>query len=221
MNITILIGSPKGKNSASNNIAAYINSQFSERGFNTEIIYLVQRQETGKLSQLIDKTSSSDLIMLIAPLYIDSIPAITINYMEQYYNQQKNKPGKEQKLMVIFNCGFPEPNQNDLAIAMCKNFAKQTGMEWMGGITIGMGAAFEHQNLNDAGRMSINLRKGLNMAIDSLIQDRTIPVEAVTTASKPLLPLFLITFIMVHFGGWMWKNRLQDKKRLNDQPYLT
>ena len=219
--VLILVGSPKGKKSASNNFALYLEDKFREKGIETEKSYLVKYQKPERLKELVKKASTPDLLIIVAPLYIDSIPAITINFMEECY-KSKDDP-HEQKLMALFNSGFPEPNHNDLAIKMCKNFASKMDMEWMGGITIGMGAAFESISLTDAGGMARNLRKGLDAAVESLSQNKKIPSEAMLTASKPLLPLFLSKFFMCYFGERLWKRQVKDKivrKKMHYRPYI-
>ncbi len=245
-NTLILVGSPKAKKSASNNISQYIKDKIHENGVEAEIVYIAKHQKPDKMEKLVKRASESELLIIVAPLYIDSIPAIAINFMENYYNyhgltikpvietqqkilaQQVNETQKEpkiqQRLLAIFNSGFPEPNHNDLAIDMCKNFASQTDMEWAGGITIGMGAAFENRSLNDAGGMARNLRNGLDNVVESLVMGVPVPSEAELIASKPLLPLFLAKFVMRWFGGRMWKSRVNDKSvrnNMNNRPYET
>ncbi|EKQ50794.1 MAG: putative flavoprotein [Methanobacterium sp. Maddingley MBC34] len=219
-NVLILVGSPKGKNSASNNFALYLEDKFQEKGIETEKAYLVEHQKPKRLKKLVEKAFIPELLVIVAPLYIDSIPAITINFMEECYKSKEDS--HNQKLMAVFNSGFPEPNHNDLAIRMCKNFASKMDMEWMGGITIGMGAAFERSSLIDAGGMARNLRKGLDAAVESLSHNKPMPSEAVLTASKPLLPLFLSKFFMCYFGEWLWKRKVKDKavrKKMRYRPY--
>lgn len=222
-NVLILIGSPKGRRSASENIASYLEDRFKHNDVETEKIYLVEHQKPDRLKKIVKKASTPELMVIVAPLYIDSIPAITINFMEEFYLYKKSLPEKGQKLLTIFNSGFPEPDHNDLAIDMCRNFAHQTGMEWMGGVTSGMGAAFESRSLDNAGGMARNLKKGLDEIVDSLSQNKTVPSEAVHIASKPLVPLFLAKFAMRWFGAKMWKNMVKDKtirKEMYKQPYL-
>lgn len=225
-NVLILIGSPKAQNSASNNFASYVEDKFKMNGVDTSKMYIVRHQKPEKMEELVEKASQSELIVLINPLYIDSIPAITINFMEHfclYHNSRKDsKNTKKQKLLAIFNSGFPEPHQNNVAVRMCENFAQQTNMGWIGGITIGMGAAFESRRVKDAGGMSRNLRKGMDLIVDSLSQNDDIPHDAVRIASKPLMPLFLAKWGMRFFGGRMWKGQVKDKsvvKKMYDRPY--
>lgn len=225
-NVLILIGSPKAQRSASNNFASYLEDKFHMKGVETDKIYIVRHQNPEKMEEMVNKASAYELIIMVNPLYIDSIPAITINFMEQFCvfknSMIETQNSKKQKLLAIFNSGFPEPHQNDVAVRMCENFAEQTNMEWVGGITIGMGAAFESRGFEDVGVMSRNLRKGMDLIIDSISQNDQIPPEAVRIASKPLMPLFLAKWGMRLFGGRMWKVQVKDKsviEKMYDRPY--
>lgn len=221
-NVLILIGSPKGRKSASNNFASYLEDKFRINGVETEKVYIVEHQKPDKLRELVKKASEIELIVMVAPLYIDSIPAITINFMEEFWIYHKTSPKIKQKLLAVFNSGFPEPHHNNLAIKMCENFAHNTDIKWIGGITIGMGAAFQSQSLADAGRMARNLRKGMNEIIGCLCQDKPVPQNALLIASKPLMPLFLAKFGMRWFGSWMWKRQVKEKsikKKMYNRPY--
>lgn len=225
-NVLILIGSPKAQRSASNNFASYLEDKFKLKGVETEKTYIVRHQKPEKLQKLVEKASAYELIIMVNPLYIDSIPAITINFMEQFciYKSsiiETQKP-KKQRLLAIFNSGFPEPHHNDTADGMCENFAHQAKMEWIGGITIGMGAAFESRSVKDSGGMSRNLRKGMDIIVDSVSKNDHVPHEAMQIASTPLMPLFLAKWGMRFFGSRMWKSQVKDKsviKKMYDRPY--
>lgn len=219
----ILVGSPKGKKSASNNIASYIEDGFHKNEVETEKVFVARYKKPDKLKELLKKAFESELIVIVAPLYFDSIPALTIRFMEEFSIYKKSLPKTQQKLMAVFNCGFPEPYQNDVAIKICENFASQTDMEWIGGIAVGMGPSVENKSLKDAGMPAKNLREGLDMIIDSISNNETVPHEAISTASKLSLPLFLVKFAYVHLSKSLyWKKRVKDKdiiKKMYDRPY--
>jgi multimeric flavodoxin WrbA len=221
-NVLILIGSPKGKRSASDNFATYLEEQLRKKGVVTETVYIVQHQKDEKMKEMVKMARQKELIIMVNPLYIDSIPAITIKFMEEFSRLQEFSPGNQQKLLVIFNSGFPEPHHNNLAIQMCEKFAKETGIQWLGGIAIGMGAAFEEKSLENAGSMARNLRKGLDQIAHHLALGEDVPPEALITASKPLMPLFFAKHGMRWLGGRMWKAKAHDesiKRKMCQRPY--
>jgi multimeric flavodoxin WrbA len=221
-NALLLVGSPKGKNSVSNNLATYVKGKFEQKGVKTQKVFIVKHMKEEKLKELVNEMDDFDLIVLLAPLYVDSLPSIVIKLMEEFYEHKTIKSDKVQKLMAVINSGFPEPHQNDLAVDICKNFAYKSNMEWVGGITIGMGPSLDNKPLEKTGGLSRNLRKGLDIAINALSENKEVPEEAFIMASKPLMPLFISKSAMCWFGGRMWKGMVKDKsvkKNMYYRPY--
>jgi len=221
-NVLIIIGSPKGKRSASHNFASYLEEQLRNKGAETETAYIVQNQKDEKIKEMVKKARQNELLIMVNPLYIDSIPAITIKFMEEFSRLKEYPPENKHKLLVIFNSGFPEPHHNNLAIQMCEKFAEETGIQWLGGVSIGMGAAFEEKSLENAGGMARNLRKGLDQIAHHLALGEGVPPEALNAASKPLMPLFFAKQGMRWFGGRMWKAKVHDesiKRKMYERPY--
>jgi len=88
----ILVGSPKGKKSASNNIASYIEEGFNKNEVETEKVFVARYKKPDKLKELLKKASESELIVIVAPLYFDSIPALTIRFMEEFSIYKNSLP---------------------------------------------------------------------------------------------------------------------------------
>lgn len=218
--VLLMVGSPKGDKSASNSIVSYLLEKFSESGVKAERTYIVRDIRTDEgTDKLISLVDDSDILILVSPLYVDSIPAITIKSMEKIYGH-KNDSFKKKQMMAIFNCGFPEPHHNDLAIDMCKKFASLSNMEWAGSVTIGMGASLEGQSLEKFS-MAKNLRNGLDMAVDALTKGKPVPKEAEIISSKPFMPVAIAKFMMCMFGGMMWGKMMdkEAKRKMYDRPY--
>ncbi len=218
--VLLLVGSPKGKKSASNSIASYLLEKFQEKSVKVEKTYIAKNIRTDDgIDKLISQVNDSDILILVAPLYVDSIPAIVIKTMKKIC-EHKNSSFSKKQMMVIFNCGFPEPHHNDLAIDMCKKFASLSDMEWAGSIGIGMGPSLEGRPLENFG-MAKNLRNGLDMAVNALAKGKNVPKEAEIIASKPFIPVPISKFVMCTFGSMMWGSQMdkEAKKRMYDRPY--
>ncbi len=219
--VLLLVGSPKGEMSVSNNITSYILKKFQENGAKAQKIFISKEVRTDDaLNKLVSKALDSDILILVSPLYVDSIPSITIKVLEEFYKLKKDSYSKKQRFMAIFNCGFPEPNHNDLAMDICKKFASDSGLEWVGGVTIGMGPSLDGKSLEKS-RMARNLCSGLDIAVEALINGDSVPREAENIASKPLMPLSIVKFVMCNFGSILWGNRMDKsvKKKMYDKPY--
>ena len=77
-------------------------------------------------------------ILLVFPLYADGLPVTMLNFLKVLEeNPPKNKP----KVNVIVNCGFIEPEQNNVCIDMVKLFCKQNTYDFNSVLSIGGGEA--------------------------------------------------------------------------------
>ena len=77
-------------------------------------------------------------ILLVFPLYADGIPVTLLNFLKTLEdNGTQHRP----VFSVIINCGFLEPNQNDVAVRMVELFCKQNGYPFGSVLKIGSGEA--------------------------------------------------------------------------------
>ena len=95
---------------------------------------------------MLDAVDAADLVMLAFPLYVDSLPAPVMNALEHIAahraSQAETKP--HQLFAAISNCGFPEPDHNATALAICENFARLTYFNWAGSLALGAGEGMVH-----------------------------------------------------------------------------
>ena len=77
-------------------------------------------------------------ILLIFPLYVDGIPVTLLNFLKVLEN---NPPKKKPKISILINCGFIEPEQNDVAVKMVRFFCKTQGYVFGSLLKIGSGEA--------------------------------------------------------------------------------
>ncbi|MBD3285307.1 hypothetical protein GF338_03120 [candidate division WOR-3 bacterium] len=217
-----LIGSPKGARSNSRVISDYLLSKLEEKGFEAETILVYpEHRKDPQIKGLIDKLDKADLIALVFPLYIDSLPARLIRALELISKHRKTrKVSKDQRFMAICQSGFPESHQNNLALDMCRCFAGLSGFRWIGGLPIGAGAIAGEQNLEEAGGRVYFIRNALNIAVEAISQGKEIPEEAKQAAAKLPIPAGLYRLI----GNLSWKRRAKPyghrKRDLHAQPYL-
>lgn len=78
-NALLLVGSPKGKNSSSKSLGSYLLTRIAERDILTKTIYLYSALSRKKKEiDFLKEIEEADLIILAAPLYIDTLPAKVI-----------------------------------------------------------------------------------------------------------------------------------------------
>jgi len=136
MKITVLNGSPK----MSAGISGLIIKQMEKHlDINIDVynaIHLVRQDELKK--ETIAKIFDCDALLIIFPLYVDSLPAPLIKVLTAMERISKEISVKPQVYSIV-NCGFYEASQNTLALEMIKSFALRVELPWGYGIGIGGG----------------------------------------------------------------------------------
>jgi len=188
--VLLLIGSPRGTNSTSESLGMYLCNRLDKEKFNINKGYthrLVLREE--KYNKFCDMIEKSDLIILSFPLYVDHLPAPLIKVLEILdENKDKIKNLSQKSLIAISNSGFPESSQIDLAMKICKNFANEMEFQWKGELQFGGGEVIHGRDLEDVGKITENLKKGLKMAAKEISSGSLISQEAKDFVSQKTVP---------------------------------
>ena len=220
MKVLILIGSPKGRNSASGMLASKLAEGLREQGATVrdELVHAGLRSEDGT-RLLLDAVDASDLVVLAFPLYVDSLPAPLTRLLERIAEHRICvSPAGTPRLAVIVQCGFPEAHQCDTAVGICRLFAERTGMRWAGALAMGMGGQLgggEFRRLPGGGKIILD---ALDMASKALSRGGNIPEEATTLFAKPLIPRWM--YLLFGNLGWRMQMRKNRTRRpLTYRPY--
>ena len=218
--VLLLVGSAKRPRSTSESLGTYLCERLGERGFEAETLLLHRalKSDQGR-EELLAATDRADVIAIAFPLYVDSLPYLVIRAMELVaQHRQARGEGKSQRLVAIANCGFPEAHQNDTALAICRQFAREAGFEWAGGLALGGGEAISGQPLPKVKGMARNVIKALDLAAAALAEGKPVPQEAVGAMAKPITPAWAYALL----GGIGWKRQAKKhgaQKKLRDRPY--
>lgn len=89
-------------------------------------------------NELCEKIEQFSDILFVFPLYADSIPVTLLNFLKTLETKPQTK---KPVISVIINCGFIEPQQNDIAIKIISIFCKQNGYTLGSVLKIGSGEA--------------------------------------------------------------------------------
>lgn len=77
-------------------------------------------------------------VLLVFPLYADGIPVTLLRFLDTLeYHAPRHKPC----ISVLINCGFLEPEQNDIAVKMVRLFCRDNGYPFGSVLQIGSGEA--------------------------------------------------------------------------------
>ncbi|MBI6037111.1 hypothetical protein [Clostridium perfringens] len=129
--VIIINGSPRAPRSNSKEYGEIFSSYYKGQADTFNITKNNHKEICSKIGEYTD-------ILLVFPLYADGLPVTVLNFLKVLEeNPPKNKP----KVSVIINCGFIEPEQNNVCIDMVKLFCKQNTYEFNSVLSIGGGEA--------------------------------------------------------------------------------
>ncbi len=210
--ILLLIGSPKGlEGSNSGRLGSRVVDGLKERGWSSESIHLHQAVRSEEaMEQLLAAIRQADVVLLAAPLYVDSLPAPVIRAFERIAAERKPEDiERVARFASILNCGFVEPQQNRTCQRMLKRFADCAGFEWVYGVSLGA-----------TGRTTKRVCRALDILVEALDLELLVSEEAGQLTDKPVLPPWLY----ILGGNMMWKqwaDRNGVKDRLRARPYAA
>jgi multimeric flavodoxin WrbA len=193
MKALLLVGSPRKEKSASETLGAYLLGGLEAQGADARRLYVYPAlRSEERLDALIGATAAANVVIISAPLYVDALPAAVTELLEiLYLRLDDHQRPEEQRLVAISNCGFPEAEQNDIALQIYRSFARQAGFTWAGGLAIGGGEMVKGRPLEESGGMARNVIAALDLAAEALAEGKSIPQEAVDLMAKPLAPAWI------------------------------
>lgn len=77
-------------------------------------------------------------VLFVFPLYADSLPVTLLNFLK---TMEENMTHHKPVISVIINCGFIEPQQNDVAVEILKLYCRTNGYPFGSVLEIGSGEA--------------------------------------------------------------------------------
>ena len=231
----LIVGSPKtGSTSTSSILGGYLLDRLGGHGWETESLTLraVLNREDGQAA-LARSVDGAGLILLVFPLYADSLPYLVTKALAVIAARRRGTAAEPppQRLVAVVNSGFPETHQNALALAICREFAAQSGIAWCGGLALGGGGMIGSQPLTQAKRSGPPVKhvvRALDLTAEALSDGFAVPAQAVQLLARnpvPFIPSALWHRLYIRFGGKGFEQLAATngvtKERLLDQPYLA
>lgn len=129
--IIILNGSPRAPKS---NSKIYSEIFMKKTGEQTEYFNISKKNHI----ELCQKLKGCSHILFVFPLYADGVPVTLLNFLKALENNPpKNKPA----VSIMINCGFMEPQQNNVAVRIMEMFCKRNGYKLGSVLKIASGEA--------------------------------------------------------------------------------
>lgn len=214
--VLILIGSPKPKNSTSASITKYLENKL-EQALQVGVLNIRKELKTSEgRGMLVETFQQSKTIILIAPLYVDSLPAPVTRFLE-LISENRLDNSREQSFIAIMNAGFPEAVHNETALTICENFARENKLQWAGGLPIGMGGMISGAPLQKLGGMTQKLTGALDLTAEAIIGGEALPEEAIKMAATPFMPHWLYR-LMGNIGWKMQARKFRVGNKINSRP---
>jgi len=223
----LLVGSHRKEQSSSLSLGSYLCSQLQHHAIETEKVLLYAKSMKEDQEEVFAKIDKADLVILAFPLYVDSLPSPVIEFLEQLASHRDTDTSKTLRknrnttqLVALANCGFPEAEHNDTALAIAGQFSKRAGFLWRGGIGVGGGNGFGGRSLEERKQATVSIRQALDLASEALAKGDPIPQASVDLAAKEPYPSSLFRFGAKFF----WKAAAAKhgaKSRIEDRPYST
>lgn len=211
----LIVGSPKPGRSSSLALGEYLLAQLALVGVQGEVIKAHKVSTPEEEARLLATLDASDLVIIAAPLYVDSLPSQLIRLMERVADHPGQRCGR---LLAIVNCGFPEGSHNRVALDILERFASNAGFDWAGGLSLGMGAMVGGRPLHDLGGQGRSLRDGLDRVARELLAGQTVSDQARAVFGRPAIP----KWAYVRMGNLGWRLQARRNKAthpLKHRPY--
>jgi multimeric flavodoxin WrbA len=213
----LIVGSPKTRsNSTSGVLGNYILDRMKEQKWLTESLTLKTELETPEgEAALLSAVDRADLLVLAFPLYVDALPYLLTRALEIIAGHRRNTSQRRPlRLFAISNNGFPESYQNNVALAICRNFAISTDMIWMGALAMGAGESIISgaplTQKSELGFPLIKIHTALKTSADALARGQVVPVEAMRSLAGvpiPFTPFFIWRMMFANGSTAFWNNR--------------
>jgi hypothetical protein len=181
----------------------------------TERIHSCLREDPD-LRRLASALQEVDVVALATPLYVDSLPGPVTRALEVLARQRAGLGRPGPRFLAIVNSGFPESVHNDTALAICRLFAAETGLDWIGGLALGGGGMLAGKPLAEQGGRTARVVRSLALTADAIARGLPVPCEA--QRIEPPIPAWLYRFL----ADLTFLNEGRKHKtlsRMGDRPY--
>ncbi|MCL2270573.1 MAG: NAD(P)H-dependent oxidoreductase [Treponema sp.] len=205
MKISIINGSQKTGESNTELILERLKSLIN-RSYEINIFNCGLRQLT---TEMFDKIISGDVIILMFPLFMHSLPSNTLKMLIELENIIKHQQKKDLIMYTIVNNGFYEGKQNNIAFEIIINWCEHSGVKFGGGIGQGAGEMIGRTKHLPKDK---DLFKNLTCALQTMVENIESKQPMEIQYLSPNFPRFLWRFMGKRYWNNLAKNNGLSKK---------
>ena len=173
MKIVLFNGSARSKGT-SFSFARTIKQLAEEKGHEVEILSVMDYyRDVADLGSLKRTLARADIVGLITPLYVDSLPYPVIRFLE-ILNSNCRRELESKGFFAVSQCGFPDLRLFGPLLESCRIFAESSGLRWLGGLGYGGGAIIDGTYLENLGGRGAKITSGFKMAVEDILKNQKI-----------------------------------------------
>lgn len=128
----------------------------------------------------------ADEVLLVFPLYADALPVPLMSFMKAVDTAQVNSL----KIHILINCGFFEPDQNNIALDILRLFCERNGFQIGSILSIGSGEAILKSPFAFIAKWKIR------QLAKSIVKNRPVMLKITMPITKKM-------FIRASFSYWL------------------
>jgi len=197
MKVLIVAGSPRTK-ANSKALGAFLQARLEKLGSQVDLFRLPARGLSGAdLDGFVERVRACDALVLVAPLYLNGLPASTQRLVEDLYDRREALCGHAPRLYGVAHSGFPEPTQREPMVRTMALFAKAMGWPWRGALSLGGTSPIDGRPLEEAGAFGKISRLALAAAAPEIASGAPLSEATVRLSHRKPLPLPLRLMIWI------------------------
>lgn len=187
--------------STSQAIWAYFKPLLEEGAADVQVVAATDFVRGAAVAQVAaQRCAAADVLLVIGPLYWDSLPYPGLRALEQIHAERRQSGLRPARVVAVMTCGFAEPEQFRFAFGLLREFAREAGYTWAGGLSVGGGGAINGRALDRLGALTRPLRQAIDIGVPALLAGGVLPDAACVAAAVQTTPGALYRF----FGWWGW-----------------
>jgi len=216
--VLLVVGSPRKDRSTSASLGKFLMDGMKQKGAKVETMFVHDlTQHEAALSESLGRFRAADMVVLASPVFVDSLPAPVMMFMEQTYARLGSGSMAGKHLLGIANMAFSERAQGEVAVRIMHEYAMDMGFAWAGGLILPQGSMIDGRRLDGIGGSAHRVREALRMTAEALMSGNDTPREAKELMAKHMAPPWIYNMVVNH----MFRKRAARngvKHRLYDVP---
>jgi multimeric flavodoxin WrbA len=217
--VLAIVGSPRHRGTSAS-LARTVVGALELRGWESCTVQAsTALRDPERWSELERRFLAADAVLLSLPLYVDSLPSELTLALERLAPLRAERGvAHRARLLAVVQCGFVEAHQNDVAVEICRHFAREAGLAWAGGLAIGAGGMANGADVRRGGARLRHVKRALELAASALDSETDVPEEALVAGREPGVPRWAYT-LMANLSMVFEARRRGVLLRLHAQPY--